>query len=480
MPRSSEGHTLFTHRFSHDDQLRFAKLSGDANPLHIDPLEARRTLMGAPVVHGVHVVLLALEALHEARLNDFGISAIRCRFPKAVLVGDCFELRLNSVDDQASVLTGYVESDQTFDLTIEFGRSDRDDQAVVAELQSVALEDLPFGDLAGVTGSLPVGVDGKLAKSLFPRSVATLGLPLVSELLALTRLIGMRCPGRNSLFSQFDVNIRKCGEFGELRFRVATADERFKRVIIQVEGARLRGKLTAFVRPPPQPQPQIGDLSKLVRRDEFGDSAALVVGGSRGIGEITAKLLAAGGAQVTITYHRGEQDAARVAAEIENFGGHCQYTALDVLDSPPVVRKIFASVAAPRTIYYFATPHIFARRRTFFSPELLQCFVDCYVTGFSSLLDAAASERDAELRVFCPSTIAIDQNLRELAEYSMAKRMAEDLCAFYNRFSNNVRCVVERLPRVRTDQTATLVELPHEDAARLMLSIVRRMERWQN
>jgi len=48
--------------FSLEDQLAFAALSGDFNPIHVDPLLARRLLFGAPVVHGVHLLLWGLES----------------------------------------------------------------------------------------------------------------------------------------------------------------------------------------------------------------------------------------------------------------------------------------------------------------------------------------------------------------------------------------------------------------------------------
>ena len=54
---------LGQRRFGIADQRRFADLSGDCNPMHMDPVAARRLLSGQLVVHGVHTLLAALEML---------------------------------------------------------------------------------------------------------------------------------------------------------------------------------------------------------------------------------------------------------------------------------------------------------------------------------------------------------------------------------------------------------------------------------
>lgn len=50
------GQTFTTEkRFSQTEFDRFARLSGDDNPIHIDPAFAARTVFGRPVAHGMHL-----------------------------------------------------------------------------------------------------------------------------------------------------------------------------------------------------------------------------------------------------------------------------------------------------------------------------------------------------------------------------------------------------------------------------------------
>jgi NAD(P)-dependent dehydrogenase (short-subunit alcohol dehydrogenase family) len=442
----------------------------------MDPIEARRTLMGAPIVHGLHLVLLALEAVGGRLHRAMKLASLYARFPNPVMIGDEVEWRLRETDGARWRLQGSVQSDPVLDLRIEFAPQSENEEPIVPLLEEVPLHDLGFSELSGTAGSLQVGIDPLLAGKLFPCVAANFGLPVLAELLALTRLVGMRCPGRHSLLSQFDIAFDPSAAAGALHFQVNDVDERFSRITMRVEGGTLRGTLVAFYRPPPQPQPRMADIVKMVRRDEFQKSVALVVGGSRGLGETTAKLLAAGGARVIISYHRGKQDAARVAAEIQSYGGRCECRHLDVLNPDTTIQQIFAAAVTPRTLYYFATPRISVRRRSFFSPDLLQNFLQYYVVGFSKLVDAAMARSTTKLRVFFPSTAGVGQSTREIAEYSMAKHMAEELCALYNLLSENVEITIERLPRIRTDQTATLMEAPAEESSEAMLPIVRRVE----
>jgi hypothetical protein len=90
---------------------------------------------------------------------------------------------------------------------------------------------------------------------------------------------------------------------------------------MDVAGAGISGSVEAFARRPPATQPRADVVARDVTANEFAGGVALIVGGSRGLGEATAKIVAAGGAHAIITYAAGRDDAQRVAAEIAAAGG---------------------------------------------------------------------------------------------------------------------------------------------------------------
>jgi acyl dehydratase len=53
---SVPGEARLERRFSQDDFDRFARLSGDANPIHVDPQFAAGTRFGRTVAHGMLLV----------------------------------------------------------------------------------------------------------------------------------------------------------------------------------------------------------------------------------------------------------------------------------------------------------------------------------------------------------------------------------------------------------------------------------------
>src|ERR1700723_1360603 len=68
-------------------QRSFAELSGDRNPVHVDPLTAPRSLLGGVAVHGIHRLLWARDELAAGR-DLRGFARLRMQFERGVVVGD--------------------------------------------------------------------------------------------------------------------------------------------------------------------------------------------------------------------------------------------------------------------------------------------------------------------------------------------------------------------------------------------------------
>jgi 3-oxoacyl-[acyl-carrier protein] reductase len=75
------------------------------------------------------------------------------------------------------------------------------------------------------------------------------------------------------------------------------------------------------------------------------NKAALVTGGSRGIGAGIARRLAAEGASVAITYTKGAAAAASVVKEIERAGGNAIAIEADAADAEAVTAAVEKTVA---------------------------------------------------------------------------------------------------------------------------------------
>src|SRR4051812_26017342 len=78
--------------FNPDDQNAFARLSSDCNPMHLDQAFARRTQFGAPVVHGIHHLAWAANAVLHS--HPFNVSNIRARFLQPLYLGEPASVRI--------------------------------------------------------------------------------------------------------------------------------------------------------------------------------------------------------------------------------------------------------------------------------------------------------------------------------------------------------------------------------------------------
>jgi hypothetical protein len=470
-----------TRSFGIEDQQQFASISGDINPMHVDPVAARRLLTGRPVVHGIHVLLAGLE-LWDGDAGSTLVS-VTCQFDSPVNVGDVVRFSVLEKNQHQFEMVAAVDGLACARIGLTTRPSSvappKASDVRLTELSAHAFDvlhapmDMQVEDHVGKTYTVPPAA---IPDGLFPRARALLGSCGLRATVSLSYFVGMVCPGLHSVFSSasFDVNTARL-DGDTMAFSVVKFDARFGLAVVRVAGC-INGELRAFVRAKPKAQVAMEDMLPHIRPGEFSGTRALVIGGSSGLGEVTAKLVAAGGGQVDITYAAGDRDATQIAEQINARGPQiCRTWKLDLTTDS------FDSMTIPWTaldaIYYYPTPRIFRKKSEVLERTVYLQFYHFYVDRFYEL--CSFLERtivNGRVQVFLPSTVAIDERPKGLTEYAMAKAAAEILARDINRSFSHVTVTSTRLPRLDTDQTSTIMKVPSESNIDTLLPIIRSLQ----
>jgi len=457
------------------DQEQFAKLSGDFNPIHLDRDAARRELFGEVVVHGVHLLLSILDDFiaDQKKHTKVLLNTIRVKFLCPALLNKEVVSRISYTDQTIKAEIRDSKGSLLTEISIEYS-SFNDlfvEQKVKPDLFTFSLPcKRNIDSIGGLTGNSDLQLNGSLCRKLFPALLDGISYTQVAEILAFTKIVGMECPGWNSIFS--GINLFSSVQDGNiLNYKVHSTIEKFSMVNLWVEGPTLAGKLETFFRPEPTSQPSIEEISRQIPGDCFKNIHALVIGGSRGIGETTAKIIAAGGGNVTITYNAGKKEATKICQEIEALGFSCQGLKLSI-DEIGSANNVLPP-GGVNAIFYYPSPRILKSNN--FDPELFNTFLHYYVLQFYKMVKLAQSVYDQKLIVFYPSTISIDEKTQGLIEYIMAKVAGEYLCESINAEEQSLNIIVERLPRLQTDQTMNLLNFPAEPTLNVLLPIIKKI-----
>jgi NAD(P)-dependent dehydrogenase (short-subunit alcohol dehydrogenase family) len=192
------------------------------------------------------------------------------------------------------------------------------------------------------------------------------------------------------------------------------------------------------------------------------------------LGEVCAKLLAAGGAEVTLTYRQGAEDAQRVVAELIADGAPARALRFDARDEKPAdLLALLAEGSRISDLYYFATPPIFTETKHF-SYASFTNFADVYIGGAARLFETLAgpSNEGALCRVWLPSSVAVESHPEDMTAYIMAKQAMEYLAADWAGKYTHIHFAAPQLPRLATDQTVTLSPVHAEQPGPLLAKLL--------
>ena len=96
------------------DLVAFARITGDLNPLHVDPEVARRTVFRGTVAHGMYVLSFAAGSMWQSGAFDgtvIAVEAVTSRFVAPVRPLDRLEVTLvvAALDAQPAARRGWVQ-----------------------------------------------------------------------------------------------------------------------------------------------------------------------------------------------------------------------------------------------------------------------------------------------------------------------------------------------------------------------------------
>lgn len=448
--------TIADRAFGWEDQERFALLSGDRNPIHVDSIAARRALPGSAVVHGVHLLLWTLDALATREPGLPPLARLRAQFNRFTYLDDRVNAAVTrrSTDEMRLTITG--GGTVRCDIRLAFAES-----GILRPAPTWAPDNfypLDIGpidhsrcDIAGMSGRVAVADTIDVLAATFSAAADWIGASRLATLAAATRLVGMIVPGLHSILTALDLSPCEVVPGRPLAFEMKAL--RHGLIDADIHGGGFVGSLTSLCPKPPVVQPGIAALRDMVAPDTFAGTTALVVGGSRGVGELTAKLLALGGAKIMLTYCTGKADALAVADDIRSVGGDC--TVLHYNAAQPAAPQLQDLAEAPSHAYFFATPMIARPNSRFFDPDRFAEFAEVYIHGFWSLAKELHRKRSG-VRLFYPTTELGAKVPSGLGEYAMSKAAGETMADVVNTALAPASVIIGRLPWMTTDQTNRL------------------------
>ena len=159
--------------------------------------------------------------------------------------------------------------------------------------------------------------------------------------------------------------------------------------------------------------------------------------------------------------------------EIVSHGANADCLLFNVLEPLSGLSDMIANRSKPLYLYYFATPFIFGAVKGKFSSQRFATFSEYYVSGFLRTVQAVADLTTGLQKIFYPSSAAIEELPLDMGEYAAAKMAGEIVCDFLQKAHPGLAIHKPRLPRVATDQTASLLTVSNQEPVPVLLSNLR-------
>ncbi|MCV3444997.1 NAD-dependent epimerase/dehydratase family protein [Campylobacter lari] len=432
------------HKVSQKYLEIFSYTSGDFNPIHLDEDFAKNSYFNGQIVYGIYQLFLTIEFfLKKNCKNTIKIKTIKSNFINPLFKNQKFRI-IKKYQKNNVLKYEIIDKNQIFSK-IEFEIENE------TEIENIFLKHIKFKknkpnnikSLQNENCSEELNYNKELFKKLFPLCSMYLNSRNIAVLIASTRLIGMKIPGLDSIYSSLNLDFSECDTNNKLLFNFKK-HHNIECYMINILSP-CKGSIKAFIRPQLIKNTTYSSLKvkypNLQKTNFFVNQKALIIGASSGFGNVCTKLLALGGATIIATYNSNHPREV-----IPN----CTFIPLDILN----VDKNFIDTIKkfnPTHIYYFATPKI-SSQNSQFNKKILYNFMQYYIFALDKILKYI----NPTLIFTSSSSSFVDDLPLDMKEYSMAKASMEVFIKYIEK-TKNIQVIAPRFPRAKTNQTLNLI-----------------------
>ena len=438
--------------FNLKKQILFSKLSGDINPIHLDSIGARKSIAGECIVHGMHSFLWAIE--HLTIETKYFFSSYEINFKRYIPLNlkiycfwDLLEKKL-TIENKEGIVFVIVKccGEINYNLVKDWlpvNNKDTLKKPIINDLSKLKKNNKVISAYGG---------EIEISKLLFPKLLSHVGGNLIYEISIISNIIGMQMPGLNSLFVRCKLSLKK--DFNVIpNFKIISLNEQLRFLKIFYQGKNIISEMEAFFTPRTPERIIKNELKyELLNKNLYKNKKVLIIGGSRGIGSYLVHVINLLGGEISFTYKNGFNEAKKLSKEVisNNPNNPVKSFKFDVIKDNYF--DIFKSNY--EYLFYFATPKIFGKIGVDFDNLRYQQFEKIYCDKFEDI--ALNFIQKGGKNIFYPSSVALDETVKGLEEYKIAKEKGELICSkIKNKYDVNL--LVKRLPRILTDQTLTLL-----------------------
>lgn len=313
----------------------FMEVSHDRNPIHTDKFYAGRTFLGETIFYGMGAVLIALSFWAKGRF--FRLLSIQGSFRHPLLEGHSYLIEIAEEDSRiiAKILYhGMLMSKISWKAVPSKNNSTKLKPSKSAFNPLLKAQDPIEIKITPDSRKYEINIKAldQMRKS-FGLSPQQIPISQLTALLWASYFVGMECPGRRALLSEFSFDFIESPEFRV--FESINLKSLHHKIfdLIEISGMATglsSLKLGAYRIPQIVNYPITKIVSLIGKSRKLKGKNIFISGSSRGFGAVLSKALALQGATILLNCRKINDSALQTEGEINSIGSVCHIIEADL------------------------------------------------------------------------------------------------------------------------------------------------------